>query len=151
MVPGVPTIMCAVTFVAFLGRLSLMAYSVCTLVNLPMATTTDMICRANSRDGARQRAYDSSNAMQQQSGQMTYLRLVHREIHTAKHCKNESSRFACTRLRLANHVRGSTINVIQSEQEERSVVWAHTDLRVAAAEHVLGSSMVLKSPCHRYP
>lgn len=55
-VPGVPTMTCAVTFETDLGRWSLIAYSVCTGVNLPIATTTDMICRASSRDGARQRA-----------------------------------------------------------------------------------------------
>jgi hypothetical protein len=55
-VPGVPTTMCAVMLEVPLGKLSLMAYSVCTGVNLPIATTTDMICRASSREGARQRA-----------------------------------------------------------------------------------------------
>ena len=55
-VPGVPTMMCAVTFFASFGRLSLIAYSVWIAVNLPIAFTTDMICRASSRDGARQSA-----------------------------------------------------------------------------------------------
>ena len=56
-VPGVPTMICAVTFVAPLGRLSLIAYSVWIGVNLPIAFTTDMICLASSREGARQSAY----------------------------------------------------------------------------------------------
>lgn len=42
-VPGVPTMTCAVTFVAFFGKWSLIAYSVCTEVNLPIVETTDMI------------------------------------------------------------------------------------------------------------
>lgn len=56
-VPGVPTMTCAVTLLAPFGRFSLIAYSVCTDVNLPIATTTDMICRASSRDGARHSAW----------------------------------------------------------------------------------------------
>lgn len=47
---------CAVMVVASLGKLSLIAYSVCTFVYLPMEVMTDMICRASSRDGARQMA-----------------------------------------------------------------------------------------------
>lgn len=56
MVPGVPTTICAVMRVVPLGRASLIAYSVCTSVNFPMAMTTDIICRANSRDGAKHKA-----------------------------------------------------------------------------------------------
>ena len=42
-VPGVPIMIWAVIFVASLGKFSLMAYSVCTFVYLPIAVTTDMI------------------------------------------------------------------------------------------------------------
>src|SRR6266478_3595073 len=55
-VPGVPTTICAVMLDTPLGKWSLIAYSVCTGVNLPIAAMTDMIWRANSREGARHRA-----------------------------------------------------------------------------------------------
>ena len=42
-VPGVPTIIWAVMLVASLGKLSLIAYSVWTLVYFPIAVITDMI------------------------------------------------------------------------------------------------------------
>lgn len=78
--------MCAVIVVAFRGRFSLIAYSVWTFVNFPMATTTDMICRASSREGARQRASNPVNEHEiKQEIRTIYLRFVDRKIYATEH------------------------------------------------------------------
>jgi len=83
--------------VASLGRLSLIAYSVCTLVNLPMAVTTDMIWRASSLDGAKQMALGTRFSEYDRSfGYETHLGLIKLCVDTTEHGEDERCGLPCS-------------------------------------------------------
>lgn len=120
-VPGVPTTMCAVIFVAPLGRLSLIAYSVWMGVNLPIAATTDIIWRANSLEGARQRAWNTQFRHKAAILIKAYLRLILREVNATQHRQDKRGSLSGPRLRLPNHVLradarvGTGLNTLKQE------------------------------------
>lgn len=72
-----------------------------------MATTTDMIWRASSRDGARHSAFVVGVISRRLniSATKSYLGLILGKINTAQHRQNKSSCFPCAGLRLTDHVR----------------------------------------------